>query len=282
LQALTETDLKELKQKSVKLRRDIISMIHNAGSGHPGGSLSVVDILIILYYKFLRVDAADPHNRDRDRLVLSKGHACPALYAILADKGFFSGDELNRLRKIGSMLQGHPDMRKTPGVDISTGSLGQGLSAANGMALGARLDNSSRRVFAILGDGETQEGQVWEAAMTAAHYRLDNLTAFLDCNGLQIDGPTKDVKSLEPLADKWRSFGWLAMEVDGHDYLSLEKGVNWAFSNKGAPSIIIARTVKGKGVSFMENRIDWHGKSPDKDKYEAALTELRVGNGGES
>jgi len=282
LQVLTDTTLEELKQKAVKLRRDVVGMIYEAGSGHPGGSLSVLDILVLLYYRVMRIDAANCRYHDRDRLVLSKGHACPALYAILADKGFFPVAELKRLRKIDSILQGHPDMRKIPGVEMSTGSLGQGLSAANGMALAARLDNSTRRVFVVLGDGEIQEGQIWEAAMTAAHFRLDNLTAFLDFNGLQIDGWVRDVKSQEPLVEKWKSFGWHTLEVDGHDYRSLMEGVNRAFSYKGAPTMIIARTVKGKGVSFMENQVDWHGKSPGKDEYEKALRELRDGEGGEN
>ncbi len=280
MQVLTDTNLEELKKKAVKLRKDIISMIYEAGSGHPGGSLSVLDILVLLYYKVMRIDAASCRDDDRDRLVLSKGHACPALYAVLADKGFFPAGELKRLRKIDSMLQGHPDMRKTPGVEMSSGSLGQGLSAANGMALAARLDNSQRRVFVILGDGEIQEGQVWEAAMTSAHYRLDNLLAFLDFNGLQIDGWVRDIKSPEPLLEKWRSFGWHTLEVDGHDYRSLMEGVNRAFSHKGRPSMIIARTVKGKGVSFMENQADWHGRAPKKDEHELALSELEEGKGG--
>ncbi len=282
MQVLTEATLEELKKKAVQLRRDIIEMIYEAGSGHPGGSLSVLDILILLYYRVMKIDAADCRYHDRDRLVLSKGHACPALYAVLADRGFFPSGELKRLRKIDSLLQGHPDMRKTPGVEMSTGSLGQGLSAANGMALAARLENSQRRVFVILGDGEIQEGQVWEAAMTSAHFRLDNLTAFLDFNGLQIDGWIRDIKSLEPLLEKWKSFGWHTLEVDGHDYRSLMEGVSRAFSNKGAPTIIIARTVKGKGVSFMENQVDWHGKAPGKDEYEKALLELREGKGGDN
>jgi transketolase len=280
LPVLTDTILEELKQKAVKLRKDIVSMIYEAGSGHPGGSLSVLDILVLLYYKVMKIDADSYRYHDRDRLVLSKGHACPALYAVLADKGFFPAGELKRLRKIDSILQGHPDMRKTPGVEMSSGSLGQGLSVANGMALAARLENSLRRVFVILGDGEIQEGQVWEAAMTAAHHRLDNLVAFLDFNGLQIDGWVRDVKSPEPLLEKWRSFGWHTLEVDGHDYNSLMEGVSRAFAHRGVPSMIIARTVKGKGISFMENQVDWHGRAPSKDEYELALSELGDGKGG--
>ena len=274
MQTLSETELMELRQKAVKLRRNIITMIYEAGSGHPGGSLSVLDILVLLYYKVMNINAAAPRDPRRDRLVLCKGHACPALYAVLADMGFFPPEELHRLRKIDSLLQGHPDMRKTPGIEISTGSLGQGLSAANGMALAAKLENSPGRLYAVLGDGEIQEGQVWEAAMTSGHYRLDNLTAFLDYNGLQIDGWTKDVKNSEPLPDKWRAFGWFVLEADGHDYHSLLEAVNKALSHKGAPTMIIAHTVKGKGVSYMENLADWHGKAPSKDEYERALLEL--------
>lgn len=274
MQGISAATLEELKMKARQLRRDILTMIHRAGSGHPGGSLSVLDILVVLYYKVMQID---PHNYldpQRDRLVLSKGHACPALYAVLADRGFFPAGHLKTLRQVGSLLQGHPDMRKTPGVEMSTGSLGQGLSAANGMALAARLGKARWRVYAILGDGEIQEGQIWEAALTAAHYRLDNLTAFLDYNGLQIDGWHRDVMSLEPVAEKWRSFGWHTLEVDGHDYASLLEAVRRAQMNKGAPTMIIAHTVKGKGVSFMENQIDWHGRAPNEEEYAQALLEL--------
>ncbi|MDO9534208.1 MAG: transketolase [Bacillota bacterium] len=266
--------LEELRVKARDLRKDIITMIYKAGSGHPGGSLSVIDILVVLYYKVMNINSGNYLDPQRDRLVLSKGHACPALYAVLADKGFFSRTFLDTLRKIDSPLQGHPDMLKTPGIEISTGSLGQGLSAANGMALAARLDNSKRRTYVILGDGELQEGQIWEAAMSSAHYRLDNLTAFLDYNGLQIDGWTRDVKSTDPIVDKWRSFGWHVLEVDGHDYASLLEAVGRAHAYKGAPTMIIAHTVKGKGVSFMENQIDWHGQAPNKEQYEIALADL--------
>ena len=260
--------------KARKLRKDIITMIYEAGSGHPGGSLSVLDILVVLYYVIMKNDPKNHLDPERDKLVLSKGHACPALYAVLADRGFFPPGWLASLRKIDSPLQGHPDMRKIPGVEMSTGSLGQGLSAANGMALAARLDGSRRRVYVILGDGEIQEGQVWEAAMTAAHYRLDNLTAFLDYNGLQIDGWIRDVKSPEPVVEKWRSFGWNVLEVDGHDYISLLEIISRAHLFKGAPTMIVAHTVKGKGISFMENQIDWHGRAPNKEEYAQALAEL--------
>ena len=251
--AISAAANEELRLKARKLRRDVLTMIYRAGSGHPGGALSVLDILVVLYYKVMNID---PHNyRDprRDRLVLSKGHACPALYAILADRGFFPAQYLETLRRIGSPLQGHPDMRKTPGVEMSTGSLGQGLSAANGMALAARLDKAQRRVYVIMGDGEIQEGQIWEAALTAVHYRLDNLTAFLDYNGLQIDGWNRDVKSLEPIVEKWRAFGWHTLEVDGHDYASLLEAVRRSQVNKGAPTMIIAHTVKGKGFLYGES-----------------------------
>lgn len=272
--AISTAVLEELKQKSKKLRRDILTMIYQAGSGHPGGAFSVLEILIVLYYLVMNIDPQNPRDPSRDRLILSKGHACPALYAVLADRGFFPGSWLQTLRKIDSPLQGHPDMRKVPGVEMSTGSLGQGLSVANGMALAARLEQSSRRIYVILGDGEIQEGQVWEAAMTAAHYRLDNLTAFLDYNGLQIDGWTRDVKSIEPVAEKWRAFRWHVLEADGHNYNSLLKAIEQARALRGAPTMIIAHTVKGKGVTFMENQIDWHGQAPKKEEYLRALAEL--------
>lgn len=273
--AISAAANEELRLKAKKLRQDVLTMVHQAGSGHPGGALSVLDILVILYYKVMRVDPHNYRDPQRDRLVLSKGHACPALYAVLADKGFFPARHLKTLRRLGSPLQGHPDMHKTPGVEMSTGSLGQGLSVANGMALAARLDKSPRRVYAIMGDGEIQEGQIWEAAMTAAHYCLDNLTAFLDYNGLQIDGWTRDVKTLEPIVEKWRAFGWHTLEVDGHDYASLLEAIRRAQVNKGAPTMIIAHTVKGKGVSFMENQINWHGRAPDAAEYARALKELK-------
>ncbi len=274
MQAISAATVEELRLKAGKLRKDILTMIYEAGSGHPGGALSVLDMLVVLYYKVMNVDPQNDKYPHRDRLVLSKGHACPALYAVLADKGFFPPAYLSSLRKIGSPLQGHPDMRKTPGIDMSTGSLGQGLSAANGMALAARLNQLRYRTYVILGDGETQEGQVWEAAMTSAHYRLDNLTAFLDYNGLQIDGWIRDVKSSASPAGKWRAFGWHVMEVDGHDYASLLEAIGRAGAYKGAPTMIIAHTVKGKGISFMENQIDWHGRAPNKEEYAKALAEL--------
>lgn len=272
---LSDTDLQKLSSKAVDLRREIVKMVHRAASGHPGGALSVIDILIVLYYKVMNIDPLNPGDRERDRLVFSKGHACPALYAVLADRGFFPSTYLEQFRRINSPLQGHPDMRKTPGVDFNTGSLGQGLSAANGMALAARLDGSPRHIYAILGDGEIQEGQIWEGALTAAHYRLDNLTVFLDYNGLQIDGWVRDVKSLEPLVAKWKGFGWHVLECDGHDYAMLLEAIQRGRANRGAPTIIIARTVKGKGVPFMENREEWHGSAPSDDELKEALAALK-------
>ena len=271
---LSTAEVEELKLKARKLRRDILTMIHRAGSGHPGGSLSVIDMLVFLYYRVMRINPAGYPGEERDRLVLSKGHACPALYAVLADLGFFPAEDLEQLRKIDSHLQGHPDMRKTPGVEMSTGSLGQGLSVANGMALAARMDRSARQVFVILGDGEVQEGQIWEAAMTSAHYRLGHLTAFLDYNGLQIDGWCRDVKCPDPMADKWKAFGWNVQEADGHDFASLQEALGRARSYPDSPSMIVAHTVKGKGVSFMENQVDWHGKAPSAEELEQGLAEL--------
>lgn len=260
-----------------RVRRHIVRMIGEAGSGHPGGSLSCADILVALYFGALRIDPRRPEWSERDRFVLSKGHACPALYAVLAERGFFPLDDLWTLRRLGSPLQGHPDMRKTPGVEASTGSLGQGLSVGLGMALAARLDRADWRVYVLLGDGEIQEGQVWEAAMAAAHYRADNLTAIVDWNGLQIDGPNDQVMSIRPLAEKWRAFGWEVREIDGHDFAQILAGLAWAREVKGRPAILLARTVKGKGVSFMEGQVDWHGKAPSREEMERALAELGGG-----
>jgi len=263
-----------LEETARRVRRHIVAMVGRAGSGHPGGSLSAADILTVLYFRVLRLDPARPDWPDRDRFVLSKGHAAPALYAVLAERGFFPVEELGTLRRLGSRLQGHPDMKSTPGVEASTGSLGQGLSFAVGLALGGRLDGASWRVYALLGDGEVQEGQIWEAAMAAAHYRLDNLTAILDYNGLQIDGPVEKVMGIAPVADKWRAFGWHVLEVDGHDLPALVHALEEARATRGRPTIIVARTVKGRGVSFMENRAEWHGKAPAGPELEEALEEL--------
>lgn len=267
-------DVEQLQQKARQIRRHIISMLGRAGSGHPGGSLSAADIVSALYFHFMRLDPANPGWPQRDRFVLSKGHAAPVLYAALAERGFLPVEELDTLRRLGSRLQGHPDMKKLPGVEMSTGSLGQGLSTACGMALAGKLDRVDYRVYVLLGDGEVQEGQIWEAAMAAAHYRLDNLTAFLDYNGLQIDGAIREVMSPEPLADKWRAFGWHVQEIDGHDMAAILAAVQRAQQVQGQPQMIVARTVKGKGVSFMENQAGWHGNAPNAEQVARALAEL--------
>ncbi|MDG6225500.1 MAG: transketolase [Candidatus Thermoplasmatota archaeon] len=259
---------------STEARRWIIRMTHEAGSGHPGGSLSSIDILIALYFKVMRHDPSDPTWPDRDRLVMSKGHGAPALYTALSLAGYFVREELLTLRKLGSRLQGHPSMNKTPGIDMSTGSLGQGLSIALGIALGARLDRKDHRVYCILGDGEVQEGQVWEAAMAAAHYKADNLCAVLDRNNLQIDGPTEKIMSIEPALHKFESFGWNTIEINGHDFKDILKAFHDAETVKGRPTMIIANTVKGKGVSFMEGSVKFHGKTTTPEELERALSEL--------
>jgi len=265
-----------LRQKAQEMRRIIIDSIAEAGSGHPGGSLSLVEIMAYLYFHQANLHETDPQWPERDRIILSKGHAAPVLYAALAAKGYLPVEETLTLRKLGSRLQGHPDMRKLPGVEMSTGSLGQGLSIANGLALGLRLQGHPGRVYAVLGDGELQEGQVWEAAMTAAHYRLSNLTIVVDHNGLQIDGLTSDVKRMEPLADKWQAFGWQTVIIDGHSFTDLYRGFNVVRDDR--PLAIIAKTVKGKGVPYMENVADWHGKAPSK----AQAQEYASASGGES
>jgi transketolase len=249
-------------------------MIGEAGSGHPGGSLSAADIVSTLYFYQLRHRPTDPKWRERDRFVLSKGHVAPVLYAALAESGYFPRDILWTLRKMGSILQGHPDMKKVPGVEISSGSLGQGISVANGIALAGKLDQLGYRVYALVGDGENQEGIVWEAAMFAAHYKLDNVTAILDYNGLQIDGTVSEVMEIRPIVDKWRAFGWHVIEIDGHNVLAIVDAFAEANTIKGKPTMIVAHTVKGKGVSFMENAIDFHGKAPTKEQMKEALKEL--------
>ncbi len=271
--------LQELEDKARAIRTEIIEMLAEAGSGHPGGSLSAVEIVTALYFHVMRLRPEEPDWPERDRFVLSKGHAAPLLYAALAEKGFFPKEELLTLRKLGSRLQGHPAYGKLPGVEASTGSLGQGLSIGLGMALAGRIDRRSYRVYVLLGDGESEEGQIWEAAMAAAHYRADNLTAVLDYNGLQIDGPIAEVLSPLPFPEKWRSFGWEVREVDGHDFGELLDAFEWAKGVRGRPSVIIARTVKGKGVSFMENAVDWHGKAPSKEQAEQAIAEIQAGAG---
>lgn len=271
---MTQDRLQELQSKAKAMRRNIVTMLGEAGSGHPGGSLSAADIVAALYFEVMNINPQNPTWPDRDRFVLSKGHAAPVLYAALAEKGYFPVEELMSLRKLGSRLQGHPDMKKLPGVDMSTGSLGQGLSAANGMALAGKLDKKQYRVYALLGDGEVQEGQIWEAAMAAAHYKLDNLTAFLDHNRMQIDGKTEEVMSPEPVADKWRAFGWHVIEIDGHHMGQILTAIEEAQKTTGKPTMIVAKTVKGKGVSYMEDQVGWHGKAPSKEQVEQALQEL--------
>ncbi len=264
----------EFLQKATEIRRDIVKMIAEAQSGHPGGSLSIADILTVLYFDEMQIDPQNPKNENRDRFVLSKGHAAPALYATLAEKNFFPKAELLKLRKFGALLQGHPDMKHIPGVDMSTGSLGQGISAANGMALAGKLDKKNYRVYVICGDGEIQEGEVLEAAMTAAHYKLDNLTLFVDHNGLQIDGTNEEVMTVNPVADKFRAFGWNVFTINGHDFDEIKGALKIARGAKGKPTAIIAETIKGKGVSFMENEVGWHGKALNAEQLQIALKEL--------
>ena len=267
-------DHKVLNGIARNIRKDIVTMIHGSKSGHPGGSLSAVEILTSLYFDEMNVDARSPKMEDRDRFVLSKGHAAPVLYATLAEKGYFDKKELNSLRKMGAMLQGHPDMKGTPGVEMSTGSLGQGFSVACGMAMASKLDNAPWRVYTLLGDGEVQEGIVWEAAMSDAHYKLYNLVAFLDYNGLQIDGEVEKVMNIGPIMDKFKSFGWNVIEIDGHDFDQIFAALDMARETVGKPTMIIAKTVKGKGVSFMENNASWHGTAPTDSDLEKALAEL--------
>ena len=265
---------KELSITACKVRMGVIEGTHCAKSGHPGGSLSAADIMTYLYFSEMKIDPNNPDKPDRDRFVLSKGHCAPALYAALAHRGFFPVEELKTLRKIGSRLQGHPDMKKIPGVDMSSGSLGQGISAACGMAKAAKLTGADYRVYAMLGDGEIQEGQVWEAAMFAAHYQLDNLCVLVDNNGLQIDGNIKDVMSPYPIDQKFEAFGFHVINIDGHDFDQIEAAYKEARTVKGKPTAIIAKTVKGKGVSFMENQASWHGTAPNDEQYEIAMKEL--------
>lgn len=257
-----------------KARKHALTGIYNAQSGHPGGSLSIADILAVLYFEEMHIAPENPKMADRDRFVLSKGHCAPALYGILAERGYFPAEKCAELRKTDSNMQGHPDMKSIPGVDMSTGSLGQGISAAAGMALSAKLDNKNFRVYAALGDGEIEEGQVWEAAMFAAHYKLDNLTAFLDYNGLQIDGKTSEVMNSDPLDEKFRAFNWHVINIDAHDYDAIRAALKEARETKGKPTMIIAKSIKGKGVSYMENQAKWHGSAPNTEQYEQAIREL--------
>ncbi len=265
---------KALQVTAAKVRLGIIEGTFHAKSGHPGGSLSAADIFTYLYCREMKVDPKHPKDPDRDRFVLSKGHCAPGLYAILAQKGYFAESELQSLRHIGAMLQGHPDMKGTPGVDMSTGSLGQGISAAVGMALAAKLDGKSYRVYTLLGDGESEEGQVWEASMFAGHHKLDNLCVIVDYNGLQIDGPVAEVGGPAPFEEKFQAFGFETVTVDGNDFDQLEQAFAAARACKGKPFAIIAKTVKGKGVSYMENQVGWHGKAPNAEEYETAKKEL--------
>ena len=265
---------KELMKFACKIRLGVIEGTYHAKSGHPGGSLSIADLLAYLYGREMKVDPKNPKDPARDRLVLSKGHTAPALYAALAEKGYFSAEELQSLRHTGAMLQGHPDMKHTPGVDMSTGSLGQGVSAACGMALAGKIDGADYRVYTILGDGEIEEGQVWEAAMFAAHYKLDNLCAVVDNNGLQIDGPVSEVMSPYPIPEKFAAFGWHVITIDGHDFDQIEAAFAEARKVKGKPTAIIQHSVKGKGVSFMENQVSWHGAAPNAEQYQQAKEEL--------
>jgi transketolase len=267
---------KELQKTAVRVRRLALTGIYNAKSGHPGGSFSIADTLTYLYMHRMNVDPKKPSMPGRDRLVLSKGHCAPALYAILAIRGFFGESELETLRHLGAMLQGHPDMKRVPGIDMSTGSLGQGISAACGMALAAKLDSSPAKVYAILGDGELQEGEVWEAAMFAAHNKLDNLVAVVDNNGLQIDGKIYDICSPAPIDEKFEAFGWRVIKADGHDFDSLERAFDEAETVQYQPVVIIQSSVKGKGVSFMENNANWHGVAPNEAEFALAMNELTV------
>jgi transketolase len=264
----------ELKEMAKKLRRHVITMTATAGSGHPGGSLSAADIITALYFKVLCHDPKNPQWSDRDRFILSKGHAAPILYAALAETGYFPVSELATLRKLDSRLQGHTDRNLTPGVEMSGGSLGMGLSFAIGVALAARLDSKTFRTYVLLSDGECEEGQTWEAALSAAHFKLDNLTALVDCNGMQLSGWTRDIMNLEPLTRKWQAFGWHTIDIDGHDFDQILSACQEAEKIKGNPTVIIARTIKGKGVSFMENNVAFHGKAPTWEEAERALKEL--------
>ncbi|MCX7715551.1 MAG: transketolase [Clostridia bacterium] len=270
-------DKKRVKELSIianKVRKNALTAVYSAASGHPGGSLSIADLLTLLYFEVMNVDPKNPKDENRDRFVLSKGHCAPALYGVLAEKGFFPVADIKGFRHIDSYLQGHPDMNKVPGVDMSTGSLGQGISVAGGMALAAKLDNKSYRVYSVLGDGELEEGQVWEQAMFAAHYKLDNLTAFVDNNGLQIDGDVSKVMNPNPIDEKFRAFGWHVIITDAHDFEKLLSAIEEAKATKGKPTVIIMKSVKGKNVSFMENNAGWHGSAPNKEQYEQAVSEL--------
>ena len=270
-------NLEELKNHASKIREGIIRGTYHAKSGHPGGSLSIADILTVLYFEEMNIDPKNPKMENRDRFVLSKGHCAPALYATLAERGYFDMKEMENLRHLGHFLQGHPDMKRVPGVDVSSGSFGQGLSIANGMALYAKAENKDFRVYAVLGDGEIQEGQVWEAAMSAAHYKLDNLTIFVDNNNLQIDGTVDSVMSPYPIDKKFEAFGFNVINIDGHNYDEIRAAIKNAKETKGKPTAIVAKTIKGKGVSFMENKANWHGSAPNAEQANDAIKELTGG-----
>ncbi len=274
---LDSIELKNLQNKANNIRKSIIEMVYSAASGHPGGSLSIADILTVLYFKELNIDVNNIKDENRDRLVLSKGHCSPALYSTLAEKGIISKEDLNTFRKIDSYLQGHPDMKKIPGVDMTSGSLGQGLSVSNGMALAGKLDKKDYRVYCIMGDGEIEEGQVWEAAMTSSHYKLDNLCVIVDNNNLQIDGKIEEVMNPYPIDKKFESFGFNVIEIDGHNFDEIINALDVAKKTKGKPTAIIAKTIKGKGISFMENKAEWHGKAPKEEEYKIAVEELNKG-----
>ncbi len=273
---MEQAKINALKQTAAKVRLGALEAVFSASSGHPGGSLSIADILTYLYFEEMNVNPANPQMADRDRLVLSKGHTAPALYSVLAQRGFFDAAELKKLRQLDSFLQGHPDMKHTPGIDMTTGSLGLGISAACGMALAAKIDNKDYRTYAIVGDGESQEGQVWEAAMFAAHYKLDNLCMIIDWNGLQIDGRITDVMNPTPHDKKLEAFGWNVISIDGHDFEQIAAAFEAAKACKGKPTAIIATTIKGKGVSYMEDQASWHGAAPNAEQYEQAVAEIKA------
>lgn len=273
---MKNTDIKQLKQIANDIRIDIIEQVYNAKSGHPGGALSIADILAVLYFNQMNIDPKKPDSNLRDRLVLSKGHASAALYAVLAERGYLAKGELRTFRKLGSKLQGHPDMEKIPGIDMSTGSLGQGLSVANGMAIASKMDGLGCRVYCILGDGEIEEGQIWEAAMASNKYKLDNLCVIVDNNNLQIDGTIEEVMSSYPIEEKFRSFGFQIININGHDIEEIIKAFDVAKNIKEKPTCIIAKTIKGKGISFMENQVGWHGKAPNEEQYIQAMKELET------
>ena len=274
---MEQAKINELKHIAANIKLGALEAVYSASSGHPGGSMSIADLLAYLYFVEMRIDPKNPKWEDRDRFVLSKGHTAPALYSVLAERGYFPKEDLKTFRQIDSYLQGHPDMKGVPGVDMTTGSLGLGISAACGMALAGKIDNKDFRVYAVLGDGELGEGQVWEAAMFAAHYKLDNLCAFIDFNGLQIDGKITDVMNSTPIDKKYEAFNWNVIVIDGHDMCQIADAVSTAKTTKGKPTMVVMKTIKGNGVSFMENKEGWHGKAPNKDEYELAVSEIKGG-----